>query len=67
MDGLATVYQLQGRYGEAEALFEQALAGRQEKLGSEHPDTRQTAEHIKNLKRTLSSPALASIKKVRSE
>ncbi|MCJ1313658.1 hypothetical protein MMC25_007337 [Agyrium rufum] len=39
-------YQGQGRYDEAETLFERALAGREKKLGPEHPDTLGTVENL---------------------
>lgn len=35
---LAMLYSAQGRYGEAEPLFQQALAMYQRLLGDEHPD-----------------------------
>jgi len=36
---LAFLYQAQGRYGEAEPLFQSVLAGFEEILGDEHPNT----------------------------
>ena len=39
MNNLAALYEAQGRYNEAEPLFERALAGREHLLGAEHPDT----------------------------
>ena len=39
LNNLAVLYESQGRYGEAEPLFEQALQLRREVLGERHPDT----------------------------
>src|SRR5436305_1381917 len=36
----------QGRYKEAERLYERALKGREEQLGPEHPDTLRTVEGL---------------------
>jgi tetratricopeptide (TPR) repeat protein len=36
-NNLAALYESQGRYSEAEPLFQQALALRQKLLGDEHP------------------------------
>jgi tetratricopeptide (TPR) repeat protein len=37
-NNLAVLYYAQGRYSEAEPLYQQALALRQNLLGDEHPD-----------------------------
>jgi len=37
VENLASVYAHQGRYKEAEQLYERALKGREEQLGPEHP------------------------------
>src|SRR5204863_209444 len=42
----ANVYYSQGRYGEAEQLYSRALAGREKKLGSEHPDILDTMQNL---------------------
>jgi tetratricopeptide (TPR) repeat protein len=39
INNLASLYQDQGRYGEAEPLLRRALAARERMLGAEHPDT----------------------------
>ena len=39
MDTLANLYESQGRYGEAETLFKEALQFRENILGKKHPDT----------------------------
>ena len=36
---LARLYRDQGRYGEAEPLFQEVIAGRRGTLGPQHPDT----------------------------
>jgi tetratricopeptide (TPR) repeat protein len=44
----ASFYHAQGRYDEAEKLFERALAGKEEKLGPKHPDTLRAVENLAN-------------------
>jgi non-specific serine/threonine protein kinase/serine/threonine-protein kinase len=39
MNNLANVYQYEGKYAQAEALFRQTLEIRRRVLGPEHPDT----------------------------
>ena len=39
LNNLAGLYQAQGRYGEAEPLYERALRIREKQLGPEHPNT----------------------------
>ncbi len=39
MSNLAGLYRRQGRYGEAEPLYEQVLGLRREEFGERHPDT----------------------------
>ncbi|MBT8419426.1 MAG: CHAT domain-containing protein, partial [Gammaproteobacteria bacterium] len=39
LNNLAGLYDSQGRYGEAESLYERALAARERVLGKDHPDT----------------------------
>ena len=43
---LASVYQLQGKYGEAEGLYERVLAIREKALGAEHPDTAKARQSL---------------------
>jgi hypothetical protein len=38
------MYEHQGRYGDAEALYERALGGKEEVLGHEHPFTLRTVQ-----------------------
>jgi tetratricopeptide (TPR) repeat protein len=51
VNNLAALYQIQGRYGEAEPLLEQALQLSREVLGPRRPDTISTLSN----KRTLSN------------
>src|SRR5438067_420926 len=44
----AGFYLAQGRYIEAEKLYERALAGREERLGPKHPDTLGTVHGLAN-------------------
>ena len=46
LDGLAELYYLQGRYGEAEPLYLRALQISEQQLGADHPDT---ASRLNNL------------------
>ncbi|MFQ5915996.1 MAG: tetratricopeptide repeat protein [Nitrospinota bacterium] len=48
---MATVYQAQGKYGEAEPLFKRALAIREKALGPEHPSVAQSLENYAALLR----------------
>ena len=49
LNNLAVLYQSQGRYGEAEPLFEQALQLRREVLGERHPDTLTSLNNLAGL------------------
>jgi tetratricopeptide (TPR) repeat protein len=44
--GLGTLYLFQGRYGEAEPLYLEALKARREVLGPRHPDTLISVAHV---------------------
>src|SRR5436305_1300206 len=46
LDNLATLYQYQGKYDEAEPLFQRSLTIREKVLGPDHPDA---AESLNNL------------------
>ncbi len=46
MDSLARVYLQQGRYVEAQKLFEQSLITLQKTLGVEHPSTLRTMQNV---------------------
>lgn len=51
MQKLANVYSDQGRYDEAEHLFEQALKGMEENLGSKHLETLSIGQNLANVYR----------------
>ncbi|KZP24461.1 TPR-like protein [Athelia psychrophila] len=46
---LATLYDQQGKYLKAEALYKRALAGRDQQLGAHHPDTLTTVDNLAGL------------------
>ncbi|MEZ5578736.1 MAG: tetratricopeptide repeat protein [Candidatus Competibacteraceae bacterium] len=43
------LYQSQGRYGDAEPLYQRALAAREKVLGPEHPDTLSSVNNLAGL------------------
>ncbi len=49
LNNLAGLYQAQGRYKEAEPLYQQALAIRQKQLGDNHPDTARSLNDLAGL------------------
>ncbi len=51
LNNLAALYQAQGRYAEAETLYERSLAIREKALGPEHPDVAQSLENYAALLR----------------
>lgn len=46
----ASLYEKQGNYGEAETLYQWALASQQRQLGAEHPSTLKTVNGFANLR-----------------
>ena len=50
---LAQVYQAQGRFSEAEAVYQQALAHQESSLGSSHPEIANTLEKLAGLYKKL--------------
>jgi tetratricopeptide (TPR) repeat protein len=48
-NNLAALYRSQGRYSEAEPLYQQALALRQKLLGDEHPDVATSFNNLAGL------------------
>jgi tetratricopeptide (TPR) repeat protein len=46
VENLAIVYGDQGRYEEAERLYQRALQGTEEKLGPKHPNTLGTVRNL---------------------
>lgn len=53
LNGLALLYESQGRYEEAEPLYERALAIREKALGAEHPSTVATLNNLAEIYRKL--------------
>jgi tetratricopeptide (TPR) repeat protein len=51
LNNLAHLYQAQGRYGEAEPLYQQALATSERVLGAEDPDTLTSLNNLASLYR----------------
>jgi tetratricopeptide (TPR) repeat protein len=49
LNNLALVYERQGKYGEAEGLYQRALAIREKALGRDHPDVAQTLHNLANV------------------
>ena len=49
LDNLAILYMDQGKYEEAEPLYQRALAISEKALGPEHPYTKKTQENYTNL------------------
>jgi tetratricopeptide (TPR) repeat protein len=50
---LASLYEDQGKYGEAEPLYRRALAIREQQLGPQHPDTLATRGNYTALLRAM--------------
>ena len=59
LNNLAVLYQLQGRYAEAEPLFKRSLAIREKALGPVHPDVAATLENLALLDRLTNRTAEA--------
>ena len=53
LNGVALVYQSQGKYAEAEPLFKRALAIYEKALGPEHPDVATTCQNMAELYRQI--------------
>ena len=49
MNNLASLYCDQGKYGEAEPLYKEALAGHQKALGQDYPDTLLSLNNLASL------------------
>ena len=61
LNDLALLYFVQGHYAQAESLFQQALAIREQALGPEHPDVATTLENYAILLRNLDHAENASL------
>jgi tetratricopeptide (TPR) repeat protein len=49
LNNLASLYQAQGKYAEAEPLLQRALAIREQQLGPDHPDTATSLNNLAGL------------------
>jgi len=49
LNGLADLYRDQGKYGEAEPLYQRALHIREQQLGRDHPETAETIHDLAQL------------------
>jgi tetratricopeptide (TPR) repeat protein len=49
LNNLASLYKSQGRFSEAEPLYQQALAMSKKFLGEEHPDTKIAKDNLRIL------------------
>jgi tetratricopeptide (TPR) repeat protein len=49
LDSLANLHRVQGRYGEAEPLYHQALELRRQRLGDVHPDVATSLDNLATL------------------
>jgi CHAT domain-containing protein/Tfp pilus assembly protein PilF len=49
LNGLANVYQSQGRYADAEGLYQRALAIKEKALGANHPNVATTLNNLANV------------------
>ena len=54
LNNLAFLYKTQGRYAQAEPLYDRAMAIREEALGPTHPDMSQSLENLAALYRATS-------------
>ena len=61
LNNLAALYDNQGKYDEAESLYQRALAIREKVLGSDHPDTAETRNNLavlhSSIGETMASPS----------
>jgi tetratricopeptide (TPR) repeat protein len=53
LNNLAALYQAQGRYGEAEPLYQRSLHIREQQLGADHPDVATSLNNLALLYRSL--------------
>ena len=54
LNNLALLYQYQGKYAEAEPLFQRALAIYEQQLGASHPTTRHIQQNYASLLQAFS-------------
>ena len=60
LDGLASAYHHQRRYAEAEPLYRRVLSIREQRLGLEHPDTRELLKRLESLYESWGHPHKAA-------
>ena len=58
---MSGIYQVQGRYPEAEPLLDRALEIREKVLGPEHPDVANTLNNLGTLYNSQGDPAKAEM------
>jgi tetratricopeptide (TPR) repeat protein len=61
LHGLAQLYQQQGKYGQAELLYQRALHIREQLLGLAHPETENTRQAYAALLRLLERDESATV------
>ena len=67
LNGLAELYQAQGKYAEAEPLFKRSLAIRGKALGPEHPDVAMSLENYASLLRKTGHSGEATMMELRAK
>ncbi len=67
LNNLAELYRLQGRYAEAEPLYERSLAIREKALGAEHPHVATSLENYSALLRKTGRDAEAARMEARAK
>ena len=67
LGGVAALYQAQGRYAEAEPLYQRSLAIREKALGPEHPDVATSLENYAALLRATGRSAEAGKMEARAK
>ncbi|MCP6756921.1 tetratricopeptide repeat protein, partial [Klebsiella pneumoniae] len=56
LNNLADLYERQGRYAEAQQLFERALLIRERAVGPDHPDTAASSNNLAGMYRASGRP-----------
>jgi tetratricopeptide (TPR) repeat protein len=67
LNGLAELYRAQGRYADAEPLYQQALATWEKALGPDHPNVAATLENYAELLRDVGRGGEAAAMEDRAE
>ncbi|GAC1455726.1 MAG: hypothetical protein NVS4B1_13220 [Ktedonobacteraceae bacterium] len=63
---LASLYADQGKYEQAQALYEQVLHSQEQQLGAEHPNTLMTRHNLANLYKQQGKKATNLLSQVRN-